>query len=263
MKKTWFTLLLLLIGICTITMFRAFHYYTPPKLQEPYKIDSQKNNDDTLRIAYIGDSWAYMHNNHKCKIAQMIENSIHRPVSVHSFGICGLTSKEIYDSLLYDAGLIQFMQERGYDYCFISAGINDTYKKMSTSYYKKSIEGIIDFLLFNHIHPIILEIPDYNIVKVYNNQKTDKILLRRLSMLINNTSLDCKQELRDALNELIREKGYKEKVSIVRYMSWNNEYEKDLKKIYINDGMHLNEAGYEVLDSIIAKTVSLRHDRFK
>lgn len=258
MKKTCYILLLLLICICTIIIFRAYHYYAPPQLREPYKVSNQTKHDDTLRIAYIGDSWAYMHKSHNCKIAQIIEDSIHCPVSVQSFGICGLTSKEIYEHIFDDPDFKQFMQYSKYDYCFVSAGINDTYKKMSPSYYKKSMEGIIDYLIDNRIHPIILEIPDYNIIKAYDNQKKDKKLLRKLSMFINNTSLDCKQGYRDALDELINEKEYKGRVSVIRYKSWNNDYENDLKRLYINDGMHLNEDGYSTLDSIITKTI-FRH----
>ena len=191
-----------------------------------------------------------------CKIAQIIEDSIHCPISVHSFGICGLTSKEIYEHIFDDPDFRQFMQDKKYDYCFVSAGINDTYKKMSSSYYKKSMEGIIDLLLANHIHPIIMEIPDYNIMKAYDNQKKDKKLIRRLSMYVNSTPLDCRQDFRDALDELINEKGYNDIISVIRYKSWNNDYEDNLKRLYLNDGMHLNEKGYLVLDSMIAKTIS-------
>ena len=126
---------------------------------------------------------------------------------------------------------------------------------MSTSYYQKSMECIIEFLLANNIHPVIQEIPDYNIVKVYHKQKTSKKLIRQLSMVINNTPLDCKQQFRDALDELIREKGYQDKISIVRYKTWNNDYANDLINLYIDDQMHLNERGYQLLDSVIAKEI--------
>ena len=128
---------------------------------------------------------------------------------------------------------------------------------MSTSYYQKSMDCIIRFLLANNIHPIIQEIPDYNINKTYENQKAPKKLIRQLSMLINHTKMDCKQDFRDALNELITEKKYNDKVSIIRYKSWNSDYEHDLKRLYVNDGMHLNEIGYKTLDSIIAKEIMI------
>lgn len=150
--------------------------------------------------------------------------------------------------------LKHFIQQ-GYDYCFISAGINDTYKKMSISYYQKSMDCIIQFMLANHIHPIIQEIPDYNIQKAYENQLVKKKIIRRISMLINDTDLDCKQQFRDALDEFILAKGYLDKVTIIRYKSWNNSYENDLKELYIEDQMHLNEKGYAVLDSVIANEI--------
>lgn len=227
-------------------------YYSPAKEKTVYR--TIQHHDDTIRIAYIGDSWAFGHQHHSCVIAQFIEDSLHGPVTVESRGIGGLTSKDIYNALFETGSLKQFMK-KGYNYCFISAGINDTYKKMSTSYYQKSMECIIEFLLANNIHPVIQEIPDYNIVKVYHKQKTSKKLIRQLSMVINNTPLDCKQQFRDALDELIREKGYQDKISIVRYKTWNNDYANDLINLYIDDQMHLNERGYQLLDSVIAKEI--------
>jgi lysophospholipase L1-like esterase len=219
---------------------------------EPYQM---KKPDDTLRIAYIGDSWAFLHKDHDIRLETLLEDTLHRPVKVYSHGICGLTSKEIYEKMFNDTVFHSFLKSEGYQYCFISAGINDTYKKMSTSYYQQSMDGIIQFLLTNNIHPIILEIPDYDIQKAYYWQKSFRKVLRDISMFINNTTVDCKQMYRDALNEHINKKGYQNKVSIIRYESWNGNYDKDLQQLYLGDGMHLNSVGYVALDSIIAKTI--------
>ena len=126
---------------------------------------------------------------------------------------------------------------------------------MSTSYYQQSMDGIIRLLLSNHIYPIIQEIPDYDIHMSFKRQKPSRILLRQCSMIINNTPLDCKQRFRDALDEMIRRKGYQNKVSIIRYESWDNDYYNDLSQQYLNDGLHLNEQGYSELDSVIAKEI--------
>ena len=196
-----------------------------------------------------------MHKDHACKIASILEDSIHKPVRIHSYGVCGLTSKEIYENMFDNSEFKHFLSKRRYQYCYISAGINDTYKKMSTSYYQQSMDGIIRLLLFNHIHPILQEIPDYDIHMSFKRQEPSRILLRRLSMIINNTPLDCKQRFRDALEEMIRKKGYQNKVSIIRYESWDNDYYNDLSQQYLNDGLHLNEQGYSELDSVIAKEI--------
>ena len=249
-KKTLYTTLLLLVTciIAGIT-YAAYQFYAPPRMREPYLMKHQEN---TFRIAYIGDSWAFMHKDHDCEMSKLITDTIHRPVRVHSYGICGLTSKEIYENLYDNADFKHFLQKRAYEYCFISAGINDTYKKMSTQYYKQSMDGIIQLLLYNNIRPIILEIPDYDIQKAYNWQKSLRKILRDISMYINDTSVDCKQMFRDALDELIIEKGYQNQVSIIRYKTWNNHYNDDLKRLYVHDGMHLNDLGYAKLDSVIA-----------
>ena len=185
-------------------------------------------------------------------IPQLLQDSLHRPVKVHSYGVCGLTSKEIYEIIFDNSDFKQFLSKRRYEYCYISAGINDTYKKMNTSYYQQSMDGIIQFLLSNQIHPIIQEIPEYDINLSFERQKTSRKILRRLSMMINNTPLDCKQLFRDALEELIHEKKYSNKVSIIRYKSWNGNDDNDLDNLYRSDRLHLNDNGYVALDKAIA-----------
>jgi lysophospholipase L1-like esterase len=149
-----------------------------------------------------------------------------------------------------------FMKKRHYDFCFISAGINDTYKKMSIDYYKTSMNYIIQFMLANNIRPIILEIPDYDIMKAYNLQRIERKLLRRLSMFITGTQMDCKQDFRNALRNLIREKKYHHLVDVIDYKEWNNNMEDDLRQFYNSDGLHLNQKGYMKLDSVIAKHIA-------
>lgn len=253
MKRWHVFLLISTILCCTVIGYELYGYYAPPAVRQPYQLPIHE--EDTLRIAYIGDSWAFMHRNHDCQIARILADSLHRPIKVHSYGICGLTSKEIYENLFDNADMKHFMLKRNYKYCFISAGINDTYKKMSTSYYQHSMDAIIQFLLANDIRPIILEIPDYDIVKAYNLQRTNRKLLRRASMLITCTQMDCKRDFRNALHELIKEKGYQDKVDVIQFKEWNNNYQKDLQMFYRSDGMHLNQEGYLRLDSIIVRHI--------
>ena len=239
---------------CISIAYESYLYYAPPSYRHPYQIN---RHGDTLQIAYIGDSWALMHREHNCQIAKLLEDTLHRPVEIHSYGICGLTSKEIYEKMFDIGNFRDFLQKRGYDYCLVSAGINDSYKKMCTDYYKISMDGIIQFLLSNHIHPIILELPDYNIQKAFDRQTLNRKILRYLSMFINNMSIDCKQMYRNALDEMIKAKGYQNSVRIIHYLSWNNDYNSDLQILYQSDGMHLNKQGYGKLDSVIVKEIIL------
>jgi lysophospholipase L1-like esterase len=242
-------------AVCTIIgLVYGFHrYYSPPQLKQPYKINATP--DDTLRIAFIGDSWAFMHKDHECKIATILQDSIQKSVKVHSYGVCGLTSKEIYENIFDNNDLKCLLKKRKFDFCIISAGINDVNKKMSIKYYKDSMDGIISFLLANNIHPIILEIPDFDVYKIYRWWRIDKKILRIISMKINHVPIDCKQLFRDAFDSLVAEQWKKNQLSIIRYISWNNDYHNDQENLYLKDGLHLNEHGYTILDSAIAKEI--------
>lgn len=253
MKRIALIALLLFILFCLIYGgYRSYHYFSLTKERPVYP--TMSHDDDTLRIAYIGDSWAFMHKAHPCQMAVMLQDTLHRPVTVESYGIGGLTSKEIYHALFEVDGFRHFMK-KGYDYCYISAGINDAYRKMGWKYYVSGMDCIIKFLLQNHIHPIIQEIPDYNILKVYKNQKALKKFIRRYSMLVTGCPMDCKQQFRNTLNQLVSEKGYQSQASILHFQSWNNDYDNDLDSLYLGDGMHLNHHGYDVLDKEIVNTI--------
>lgn len=249
--KKWTIVIIIISIVFGYFVYRLYSYYAPPTEYQPYITNNK--NDDTLHIAYIGDSWAFLHREHHCQIQENLEEALHRPVAIHSYGICGLTSKDFYKNMFYNRDLIHFISKRKYSYCFISLGINDTYKKMSPTYYQKSMKYIIMFCLANQIEPIILEIPDYDIYKAFEKQKKTRKMLRYLSMLINGMPIDCKQKFRDALNEMIEVNNYSKKVSIIRYNSWNRNREKDLETLYQRDGLHLNEKGYAKLDSCIVE----------
>lgn len=250
MKRLLSITIIIIIAIGYL-VFKMHSYYAPPTEKRPYLI--QQKHDDTLRIAYIGDSWAFMHREHNCLIPKILEDSLHVPIKVHSYGICGQTSKEFYESLFNNSDLKCFMVKRNYDYCLISLGINDTYKKMSKDYYQQSMNNLLRFLLANNIYPILLEIPDYDIYKAYERQKLSRKLLRIISMSINNTPVDCKQLFRNALDNMIIENNYSDLLGIIRYKVWNDNKTKDLNTLFLNDGMHLNEKGYSKLDSCISE----------
>lgn len=251
--KQWIIVLALAVSssCCIVIVYAFYNYYTPPAERKAYIIPH--HNDDTLRVAYIGDSWAAMHKEYDSILAQIIEDSIHRPVKVSSFGIHGKTSKEIYESLFESQSMHTFIMQ-GFDYCFISVGINDTYKKMSTEYYKESMGNLIRFLLANHIHPIILDIPDYDIVKAYEKQQTARQILRKISTFITGSQADCKQTFRNALSDLANN-NCDWQISVLKYQEWNSDYQNDLKSYYLTDGMHLNKKGYARLDSCIAQHI--------
>ena len=253
-KCSWFLFFFLtLILLLGWTIYLSFQYYAPPSYRQPFQM--RQETEDTLRIAYIGDSWAYWHKGHKCQIAQLLEDTLHRPVKVHSYGICGRTSKEIYENMFENSNFKDFLTRRKYEYCYVSAGINDTHKKMSILYYQQSLHNMIQLLLTNNVHPIIQEIPDYDIRMIDGKQKFYKKIARRIYMLFHGIPVDCKQVFRDALDDMIHENEFQDRVSIIRYKAWNNDYSNDLNHLYSQDHLHLNENGYVKLDSVIINEI--------
>lgn len=248
MKRKIKYMIVFIAIILIVFGYGMYYYYAPPKEREPYRI--ARSNDDTIRVAYIGDSWAFFHQPYDQRISDSLTNRLQRPAKVTSLGFCGRSSKEVYHNIFDKPEMVTFLS-KGYDYCFVSLGINDANKKMSTNYYKESMACIIQFLLTNQIIPIILEIPDYDIERMYRWEIPSRKLLRPFSRFVTGTPINCKKEFRQALDELLTEKEYGEKVQVIRYKTWNDNFAEDLKNYYKGDGIHLNDKGYAKLDSCI------------
>ena len=242
-RKRHIRILVLLIAvICGCLMIPVYNYYAPASERTVY--NCERHQDDTLRIAMIGDSWVFLHYPYNDTLENLISQKAGRPAKVSAYGLCGKTSKEVYYSFFNDQTM-QALMKQGADYCFISVGINDTYKKMGAHYYAQSTAYILRFLLQNNIKPILLEIPDYDINYAYEHQTTSKKLLRQLSMLVTCSQMDCREQYRQALMLQLRELGIENEISLLR-IPYSMEY-------YNADRMHLNAKGYQLLDSCICE----------
>ncbi len=249
------TKIYIITTICIVVFLivrQIIPYYSPAHRLEG--LDIQVHDDDTIRIAYIGDSWAYGHKNMRCIIDSLLSNAIGLTVKVRTAGISGLTSKNIYYGL-YKNDSMRSAIEWGPDFCFVVAGINDSDRKIGVNYYKENMRLIIELLLVHHITPIILEIPSYNIRYSYERRNRMVKLKYLVSMLLTLSDMDCIDEYRKAYNELIEEQGWYDKVITIRTSDWNSNGYKDDRNLYDEGQMHLNSIGYLVLDSCIANKI--------
>ena len=246
-------MLLAVLAVLLVAVMMTYAYYADALQQTPYPC--QQHDDDTLRVILIGDSWACYHQPHDAHLSQLLQELTRKPVKVVSYGLCGKTSKEIYGSLFDDNGMRQLLT-RGADYCFLSVGINDTYKKTGAASYAQHTMQILRFLCTNHITPIVLEIPNYDIAFAFERQTMTRKLLRYLSMLFTNSPLDCREKYRKALRETIQSDSIAHKTHIIPTQSWSLH-------LYQYDRMHLNDLGYQTLDSCIAHTIVSKIDSLK
>ena len=148
--------------------FICYYSYNPcyKPAQKQIGLSVQHHHDDTIRIAYIGDSWAYYHADKKCVIDSMIYAQVGRSVIIRNAGVGRLISKEVYNSIFVNKD-IRSVVEWGPDFCFVSAGINDSNRKTGSDNYKENMRLLISLLLENHITPVILEIPYYDIDHIF------------------------------------------------------------------------------------------------
>lgn len=239
------------ILICFI-IIHSIAYYSPAKKLNGLTVI--KHNDDTIRVAYIGDSWAKGHEKVKSDIDSIISSATGRIVEIKTAGISGLTSKQIYCSIFRD-DFVRNIIEWGPNYCFVVAGINDTDRKLGKKFYKENMRLIIELLLENYITPVVLEIPSYDIHFSFKQKSRLSKLLYLFSMLMTWSQIDCIEEYRKELNGLLEENGWNNKVITIFSKDWNPDGHKDKRNLYDGGLMHLNAKGYHVLDSCIANKI--------
>ena len=253
MRKYIVIIFLLLFSIVAFVCYYTFNpCYRPADKQTGLSV--LHNNDDTIRVAYIGDSWAYFHIDKKCVIDSMIHVRVGKPVLIRYAGVGGLISKEIYNSIFKNKD-IRSVIEWGPDFCFVSAGINDSNRKTGSDNYKENMRLLISLLLDNHITPVILEIPYYDIDYIFWKMPLVSMLRSIRSMLWTQSPINCIDSYSIAYNDLVEEQQWQDDVITIRRSYWNPNGYEGQKELYSSDRMHLNQDGYFVLDSCIASQI--------
>lgn len=211
-------------------------------------------SDDSFYICIVGDSWAYYHKSHDKHLAQMIQVRVEKAVKVESFGICGLTSKGVYKNL-FDRASNEYAFTHKPDYCIVFAGINDTDRKIGQSFYKCHMKLIVDYLLRLGVVPIVFEIPDYGIVSSFISKDYRTKFFYLASMFTTISYLDCIKDYRKQFEIMYNEEEWDGRVLYIHSYSWNPDGYKDARNIYTDDLMHLNDYGYNILDSCVVNTL--------
>ena len=253
MKKYIVVVFLLLFSTVAFVCYYSYNpCYQPAEWQTSLSV--QHHNDDTIRIAYIGDSWADFHKNIRCVIDSMIYAQVGRPAQIKNAGVGGLISREVYNGIFTNRD-IRSVIEWGPDFCFVSAGINDSNRKTGSDCYKENMRLLISLLLDNHITPVILEIPYYDIKYTFRKKSLASKFKCILSMLWTWSFINCIDSYSNAYNDLINEQQWQDDVITIMRAYWNSNGYEDQRKLYTSDRIHLNQDGYFVLDSCIASQI--------
>lgn len=262
--------ILLLMGLLLHIRSRWLPQMKPAEPQEEYPVFQHDN--DTLLVLMIGDSWAGIHSETKLDtMAQrLLSDMTGCYVRFVSKGKGGAKSKEIY-SYMFKSAIGNSDEEQGYctqelieqhpDYCIVIAGINDAAANLGSEYYCQNYRLIIEWLLACDIRPVIVEVPDVNIKKLYAGKPLYDMTIDWIRSLITHCEMYDVCEYREALKLMLS--SWKEIEGRVLYLSiekWNKNGYRD-HQFYLEDEIHLNRKGYEKLDSTLSRMIA--HDVLK
>ena len=242
-------MIMALIVIGGEMLISIYQYYQPAQVHPIYRIPA-KQSDDTLRVLFIGDSWAAYHQVHDSILAMMLSSSIYKPCVVKSIGNVGAKSKEVYERLF--SSTKPFILEHP-DYCIISAGINDAVAKMGVDYYTSNYMNLLDFLISQEIVPIVLDIPDVDYYAVFSRETLVEKFRHRMSAVVNSVGDFSFLTYRKALTDKLESSEKGDSIIYIKASKWISSG----TKYFLEDGIHLNDKGYQLLDSCLSDQIRI------
>ena len=232
----------------------------------PFYDVGPRPNDDTLRVAVIGDSWAELHMMLKCDtlFQQYGERLTTTPIKCMTRGKSGAKSKDVYyymfrshtqeHSWEHDI-CTQPLLEQHPDYCVIMVGINDTWKKRPVSYYTGNYRLIIRLLLANDIRPVVMEMPDFALKDWLDIHRKHKSYIYRFYSVFTGVVEDDITPFRNGLREMLKDTRLGDSVLFVPADHWLPQNHHYSEEMYLEDHVHLNYKGYHVLDSCMVSEI--------
>lgn len=238
--------LLLLLG-----SLRLHPYYRLAKNQELIMDSIVNFQSDTLKIAFIGDSWAAYHHDYDMKLERML-SQMGQPVHVFSIGRVGAKSKEIYERMFSTTQSILMERPK---YCVVSAGINDAVAKLGKEYYVHHYMLILQQLLELGIKPVVLEMPLVNYQAIAGREPLMMRVRHMVSSMTTGSEMYGFDSYKMALIQAIKNANMQSRIIYIGADLWNSDGYLDDRGLYVEDETHLNAVGYEVLDSCIASEI--------
>ena len=133
---------IIILSVLMFVVFYVFYYYRWSHLWAldssiPY-YEVMPQDDDTLRVVMIGDSWAGIHHENGLDtfLCLVLQEKVSSPVTVVSKGKGGERCRGIYQLMFSNDSLgTKALFTLRPDYCIISAGINDAVANLGTLQY--------------------------------------------------------------------------------------------------------------------------------
>ena len=213
-------------------------------------VKSVIHHDDTLRVAVVGDSWALFHGEYGCDtlLDHFFEKQYSKHVRCYSKGKAGITSKDLYENLSLECHP---------NYCVIMIGINDLCYQTPPDRYVEYYQLIIQNLLNNRICPIVMEIPEFDIASACRYMGLRRYLKSRFLSFFTGAGWDNTDNYRRGLKKMLYQSGLMDHVIYIPESYWNSTEGRN--NMFTDDGFHLTQEGYYVLDSCLASEIVSYH----
>lgn len=241
---------------------RWHHLWALEEIHQPYQV--LLHHDDTLRVVMIGDSWAGMHQlaGFDSILHSQLSCLTASPVTVKSCGKGGEKTRGIYCLMFEDGpdGTRHVLSE-GPDYCIVLAGINDAAANRGVDQYLYHYRLILDFLLSNNIRPVVVEIPNVNISALYSEKPLRDFWGDYLKSTMTGCEMYNYQEYRKAMINMLMNDNLMKDIVFISMKDWNGDGETINDRLFLDDQIHLNQRGYELLDSCIAESIAKDYKR--
>ena len=259
MKYLLFSLLLLIMLILVYCFYYAKwnHLWALEQPSQKYQVNYHQKEKDSLRVVMIGDSWVGMHSDFDNFMIQKLEKYSRLPVLFVSKGKGGEKTKGVYQLMFKEGsyGTKQLMLSAP-DYCVISAGINDAAANLGTKQFCYYYRLILDFLLENHIRPVVIEVPNVDLWLMLRNKPIKDLASDYVKSIMTNCTMYNYQEYRNALLSMLESESLKEQILYIPMKEWNGNEVEINRSLFLEDCIHLNKRGYESIDSCIAKHIA-------
>jgi lysophospholipase L1-like esterase len=215
----------------------------------------ENNNDTSLTIGIIGDSWVAAGNLDAFVKNSMAQNG--RRCTIFSGGLGGAKTKQVYNNLFSPAKdffSTAYIKEKQVKYCIISCGVNDSFGQFGKRFYSKNMCMIIKELLKYNIKPVIIELPEYGVEELYGKLHiVNKIKNNVYAFFTSDSGLDNIKEYREALMEEMKKQLLQDKIVFIDFDAVCSDYSK-CSYLY-TDHLHLTDEGYSKLADEIANGI--------
>ena len=240
------TMLLLMMGALRLHPY----YQLAKRLPMENDVESRSSND-TLRIVFVGDSWAAYHRDYDSNLDSLLM-ACGQLARVSSMGDVGAKSRFIYQQL--DTLLKPLLQERP-DYCIVSAGINDAVAKMGKDFYVYHYLLILRYLIEMGIRPVVLEMPEVHYRAIFGREPWTMKARHVLSSILTDAEMYSFSSYRTSLKKAIGQNGLQGQLVYISADSWCAGGYLVHGDMFQPDETHLNVKGYEALDSCVALAI--------